>query len=147
MLLIEDKPADAELIMRAIADADPAQRVRLARDGAEALDLLFAHGADIGWTREPRPRLIILDIKLPKVDGIEVLRALKADPRTRAIPVVMLTSSIVERDVAQCYSLGVNGYIQKPMHFDEMRAAVAQLCAYWLKVNVAPPPSAFTSAT
>jgi two-component system response regulator len=119
--------------------------VRVARDGAEAIDLLFARGADVNWSLEPRPRLVLLDIKLPRVDGIEVLAALKRDPRTQTIPVVMLTSSIVERDVAQCYALGANAYVQKPMHFDQLRETIRRVSAFWLDVNVPPSPAGIPS--
>jgi two-component system response regulator len=143
VILVEDKPADAELIGRALRSIASAPQVRIAQDGTEALDLLFSRGADTSWTVEARPRLVLLDIKLPKVDGFDVLKAMKGDARTRAIPVVMFTSSIVERDVARCYLLGANGYVQKPMHFDQLREVVAQVGAFWLQANVAPPPSAF----
>jgi two-component system response regulator len=146
VILVEDKPADAELIGRALRAIPSAPQVRIAQDGTQALDLIITRGADSNWTLEERPRLVLLDIKLPKVDGFDVLKAVKGDPRTRAIPVVMLTSSIVERDVARCYLLGANGYVQKPMHFDQLREVIVQLGAFWLQANVAPPPSAFIPA-
>jgi two-component system response regulator len=142
ILLVEDTPSDAELIVQALG-GDGLQ-VTVARDGVEALDQLLRRGAFKDSPVDQRPTLVILDIKLPRVDGFEVLEALRADPSTRALPVVMLTSSIVERDVARCYRLGANSYVQKPVHFDEFRTTIAALGAYWLNVNVAPPDSAFT---
>jgi CheY-like chemotaxis protein len=142
ILLIEDSPADAELIMHALQEAGLAAPVRVLTDGEEALDYLFRRGRNAERPGEP-PRLVLLDIKLPKVDGLEVLRQLKSEPATRPIPVVMLTSSKVERDVTAAYRLGANGYVQKPMEFDRLRDVVGQLGRYWLVVNEPVPLRTF----
>lgn len=144
ILLVEDNPADAEFVRESLR-GDVADRVFHVHDGAEALDFLFARGTYAGRADEQLPRLILLDIKLPKVDGFEVLRELKANAATRAIPVVMLTSSAVERDVALCYRLGVNSYVQKPMDFGQFRTTVQLIGRYWLSANEMPPRSAGTS--
>lgn len=141
ILLVEDAPSDAELIVQALG-AD-GLHVTVVRDGVEALDYLFCRGPYAGREPDQRPTLVLLDIKLPRLDGFEVLQALRADPTTCVLPVVMLTSSIVERDVARCYRLGANSYVQKPVHFDEFRTTIGALGAYWLSVNVEPPASAF----
>jgi two-component system response regulator len=145
ILLVEDTPSDAELIIQALGV--DSQQVTVARDGVEALDRLLRRGAHASATPDQRPILVILDIKLPRLDGFEVLQAIRAVPSTRALPVVMLTSSIVERDVARCYRLGANSYVQKPVHFDEFRTTIGALGAYWLGVNVTPPDSAFSGDT
>ena len=143
ILLVEDTPADAELALRALRSQNLSNPVHVARDGEEALDFLFCRGAfgQRGFDRPPK--LVLLDLKLPKVDGMEVLRQLKADPRTKAIPVVVLTSSREERDLVESYQLGVNSYIQKPVDFDQFREVVRQLGLYWMVVNVPPPANAF----
>jgi len=130
ILLVEDNPNDAELTQRALRKSDPGARLAIARDGAEALEYLLS-------TR-PKPRVIFLDLKLPKIDGIEVLRRLRADDRTRSVPVVVLTSSQEERDIKECYKLGVNSYVVKPVEFDEFYKAVADLGIYWLVLNKSP---------
>ncbi len=130
ILLVEDNPNDAELTQRALRKGELGARLAIARDGAEALDVLFGSGA--------RPKVIFLDLKLPKIDGIEVLRRLRADGRTRAIPVVVLTSSQEERDIAECYKLGVNSYVVKPVEFDRFFGAVNDLGKYWLLLNKSP---------
>jgi len=145
ILLVEDNPADAELALRALRTHHLSNPVHLVRDGEEALDFLFCRGAFTGRSFERAPKLVLLDLKLPKVDGMEVLRQLKADPRTRPIPVVILTSSREERDLVESYQLGVNSYIQKPVDFDQFRQVVKQLGLYWMVVNVPPPANAFRS--
>lgn len=143
ILLVEDNPADVELTLHALREHNLANRIRVARDGAEALDFLFCRGPFADRRFDSPPRIVLLDLKLPKVDGLEVLRQLKADARTRPIPVVILTSSDEERDRVQGYQLGVNSYIRKPVDFDQFRETVRQLGLYWLLVNHAAPSSAF----
>jgi len=144
ILLVEDNPADAELTIHALAKSKLINHIRHLQDGAEALDFLFCRGAYSTREFDPPPRLILLDLKLPKVDGIGVLREIKNDPRTKAIPVILLTSSKEERDMATSYQLGVNSYIQKPVNFSEFQDVVKQLGMYWLVVNSKPPSSAFS---
>lgn len=141
VLLVEDNPADAEFVLDSLRRADIGERLHHAHDGAEALDFLFARGRYASRALEPPPRLVLLDIKLPKVDGFAVLREIKGNAATRVIPVVMLTSSNVERDVAQCYQLGVNSYVQKPMGFEQFRSVVQSLGRYWLDLNATPRAS------
>ena len=130
ILLVEDNPNDAELTMRALKKTNLGVRLSVARDGAEALDYLLGSG--------PKPKVIFLDLKLPKIDGVEVLRRARADERTRSIPVVVLTSSQEERDISECYKLGVNSYVVKPVEFDKFYEAVADLATYWLVLNKSP---------
>ena len=146
ILLVEDNPADAEFVITSLRALHASERVVHVRDGAAALDFLFARGHHASRALEPQPRLVLLDIKLPKVDGFTVLREMRGHPRTRLIPVVMLTSSKVERDVALCYRLGVNSYVQKPVSFEEFRTTVQRIGQYWLGENAPPPPSAFAEA-
>jgi CheY-like chemotaxis protein len=141
VLLVEDNPADAELVIESLRLDQVDERLQVVRDGAEALDFLFARGAFASRKLVALPRLILLDIKLPKVDGFGVLRELRADARTRAVPVVVLTSSLVERDVAECYRLGISSYVQKPVDFEQFREVVQLVGRYWLEINAAPPPS------
>ena len=143
ILLVEDDPSDVELAMHSLKLAKLANRIEVARDGEEALDFLFCRGPYDQRTFSNPPRLVLLDLKLPKVDGLEVLRQIKSDPRTKAIPVVILTSSREESDVASGYHLGVNSYIQKPVDFEQFQKVVRELGLYWLVVNEPPPPSAF----
>ena len=138
ILLVEDNPRDAELAQRALKKRNLANELIWVHDGAEALDHLFGSGAPGGSSHLHRPKVILLDLKLPKVDGLEVLRRLKQDDRTRTIPVVVLTSSREERDVVRSYELGVNSYIVKPVNFDNFSEAVAQLGLYWLLLNQSP---------
>jgi CheY-like chemotaxis protein len=145
ILLVEDHAADAELALHALRLHDVEPRVYVAHDGAEALDFLFCRGPFAGRSFTSPPAVVLLDLKLPKVDGLEVLRQLKADPRTRAIPVVVLTSSKVAQDILHSYRLGVNSYVQKPVDFAQFRAAVKTLGAYWLTLNEPPTAGAFSA--
>lgn len=143
VLVIEDDPEDLELTMHALNDENICSQIQVARDGEEALDFLFCQG--LYGERDPRcrPKLILLDLKLPKVDGLEVLEQIKRDPRTSALPVVILTSSKQEQDIVRCYRLGANSYIQKPVDFDQFRTTIKQLGSYWLLVNQPPPHGTF----
>jgi len=143
ILLVEDNPEDVELTLHALRRSNLANRIHVVRDGEEALDFLFCRGRYNGRPFEHPPRLVLLDLKLPKVGGLEVLREVKGDPRTKAIPVVILTSSKEEKDLVNGYHLGANGYIQKPLDFDAFREVVKQLGLYWMVVNEPPPPGAF----
>ena len=138
ILLVEDNPNDVELTLRALRKQNLASKVFVVRDGAEALDFIFASGAYASRKIEAKPKVVLLDLKLPKVDGIEVLRRVKTDERTRGIPVVMLTSSQEERDVAETYRLGVNSYIVKPVDFSNFVHAVGELGVYWNMLNHLP---------
>jgi len=138
ILLVEDNPRDVELTMRAFNKHKLANKVQVVRDGAEALDYLFATGAYKHRNAEDHPKVVLLDLKLPKVDGLEVLRQVKSDERTKTIPVVVLTSSREEKDVLESYKLGVNSYITKPVDFDKFLDAVGELGMYWLLLNQAP---------
>jgi two-component system response regulator len=139
LLLAEDNPSDTELILESLAGLR--ERVFTVEDGVEALDFLFSRGRFAGRAQSSMPRVVMLDVKLPKIGGFDVLRALRADPRTRRIPVVMLTSSNLERDVARGYELGANSYVQKPVEFDRFRETVRLLGLYWLSINEPPPLS------
>jgi CheY-like chemotaxis protein len=145
ILLVEDNPSDAELTIHALEKSKLINNIRHLEDGAMALDFLFCRGPYADRRFDTPPRLILLDLKLPKVDGIGVLREIKADTRTKAIPVILLTSSKEERDVAMSYKLGVNSYIQKPVNFTEFQDVVKQLGMYWLLVNSKPPAAAFST--
>jgi two-component system response regulator len=138
ILLVEDNPADAELALRALKKYNLANRVVHVSDGEEALDFVFARGAFADRSVENHPKVILLDLKLPKVDGLEVLRAIKSDPRTQLIPVVVMTSSREEKDIVESYRLGVNSYIVKPVDFDKFLAAVRDIGFYWLLLNQPP---------
>jgi two-component system, response regulator len=137
ILLVEDSESDLQLTLRALKKANVANRIEVARDGEEALDFMLARGAHAGRPRE-NPRLVLLDLKLPKVDGLDVLRTLKSDQRTRGVPIVVLTSSNEQRDIVESYDLGVNSYIVKPVEFEGFMAAVAELGLYWMLLNQAP---------
>jgi two-component system response regulator len=139
ILLVEDNDDDVELTLRALRRNRVANRVDVVRDGAEALDYLFATGSYAGRDIRDTPNLVLLDLKLPKVGGLEVLERLRSDPRTRRLPVVILTSSNVESDLARSYDLGANSYIRKPVDFTQFMEAVNQLGLYWLVLNEAPP--------
>ncbi len=134
VLIAEDDPADAELIVEVLREDWPDEPIHVACDGADALDFVYRRGRYESPTGASI-RLLLLDLKLPRVDGLDVVRELKADPKTRSIPVVMFTSSRMERDVALGYRLGVNSYVQKPVEFGAFRATVQRLGAYWLAVN------------
>jgi two-component system response regulator len=143
ILLVEDNAKDVTLTLHALNEENLGNSIQLARDGEEALDFLFCRGEFTGRSFDQPPRLVLLDLKLPKVDGLEVLSAVKGDPRTRAIPVVILTSSSEESDLVESYKLGVNAYIQKPVEFDAFRQAVKQLGLFWLGINESPPSASF----
>ena len=136
ILLVEDNPRDEELTLRALKKSNVLNPVIVVRDGADALDYLFARGAHTG---APLPHIVLLDLKLPKVDGLEVLRQLRESDRTKVLPVVILTSSVEEQDVIRGYSLGANSYIRKPVDFVQFTEAVRQLGLYWLVLNQKPP--------
>jgi two-component system response regulator len=140
ILLVEDNPDDEALTLRALRQNNIANEVVVAHDGAEALDLLFGSNAETGGAPRPVPAVVLLDLKLPKIDGLEVLRRLRADERTRLVPVVMQTTSNDERDVVQSYRNGANSYIQKPVDFAQFAEAVRHLGLYWLVMNQPPPP-------
>lgn len=138
ILLVEDNPNDAELAIRALKKHNLANKLIWVKDGAEALDFVFARGAYSDRNINSNPRLILLDLRLPKVDGLEVLRLIKSDERTRLIPVVVMTSSKEDRDITESYKLGVNSYITKPVDFEGFVKTVADLGMYWLLLNKAP---------
>jgi two-component system, response regulator len=142
IVLVEDNPRDAELALRALKKRNLADKLVWVRDGAAALEFIFGAGTDGNREVCHRPKVILLDLKLPKVDGLEVLRRLKAHEEAKTIPVVVLTSSREERDIVQSYKLGVNSYIVKPVNFDNFSEAVAQLGMYWLLLNQPPEPPA-----
>ena len=139
MLLVEDNADDEILTLHALQENKILNKVVVARDGAEALDYLFGTGAHVGRDLSEMPTVILLDLKLPKIDGLEVLRRLRADDRTRLVPVVILTTSEEDRDLVTSYSLGANSYVHKPVDMDQFVAAVRQLGLFWLIVNEAPP--------
>ncbi len=139
ILLVEDNPDDEALMLRALKQNNVYNETVVARDGVEALDYLFARGE---WARRDikvHPQVVLLDLKLPKLDGLEVLKAMRANPQTRSIPVVVLTSSKEQEDVIASYALGANSFVRKPLDFNQFRDAVRQLGIYWLLLNVAPP--------
>lgn len=138
ILLVEDNSSDAELALRALKKHRLANNLAVVTDGEEALDFIFARGVFSDRSVQNGPKVILLDLKLPKVDGLEVLRVLKSDPRTKIIPVVVLTSSKQESDIVESYRLGVNSYIVKPVDFDKFVAAVRDLGMYWLLLNQPP---------
>jgi len=139
ILLVEDNPDDEALTLRALKRNNILNEVIVARDGAEALDYLFARGPHSGRDTSKQPEVILLDLKLPKVDGLEVLQQIKQDERIRRLVVVILTSSNEERDIIAGYDLGANSYIRKPVDFNQFMEAVRQLGLYWLALNVSPP--------
>jgi two-component system, response regulator len=138
ILLVEDNPADVELTLRALKRHNLTNQVQVVSDGAQALDYLFGSGAFAGRKQPLPPKVVFLDLKLPKVDGREVLRRMKSDEKTRLIPVVVLTSSKEESDIVESYKLGVNSYVVKPLDFDKFVEAVSELGLYWVLLNQAP---------
>lgn len=138
ILLVEDNPNDVELTLHAFKRYNLVNQIYVVRDGAEALDYLFAQGEHAGRDVNHHPKVILLDLKLPKIDGLEVLQRIKADPRTKTIPVVVLTSSSEESDIVRSYNLGVNSYIRKPVDFDQFTESVRTLGMYWLLLNQPP---------
>ena len=142
ILLVEDNPDDADLTLRALRKRRVADRIAWVKDGAEALDFLFAQGVHSGRASAPPPALVLLDLKLPKVGGIEVLRRMRADPRLRMVPVVILTSSAHDHDVVGAYLEGVNSYVTKPIEFAKFQAAVEEVGIYWMQRNRSPEPPA-----
>jgi len=138
ILLVDDSPEDVELTLHALRSENLANSVFIARDGEEALDFLFCSGPHAKRSFEHPPKLVLLDLKLPKVDGLQVLKLIKSDPRTQSICVVLMTSSREERDMVSGYSLGVNSYLQKPVDFNEFRKMVRLLGLYWLVINRPP---------
>lgn len=140
ILLVEDNPTDAELCIRALKQHRLADKLAWVKDGAEALDFLFRHGAYADSSARGMPKVILLDLRLPKVDGLDVLRTVKADERTRSIPVVVLASSKDDRDMAATYQLGVNSYVSKPVAFEEFEKVVSDIGRYWLLLNRLPEP-------
>lgn len=138
ILLVEDNPNDVELTIRALKKHNLANNVFVVKDGAEALDFIFGTGQYSHRKIEDSPKVILLDLKLPKVDGLEVLRKIKTDERTKIIPVVVLTSSQEERDIIESYKLGVNSYMVKPVDFDQFIESVSELGLYWLLLNKPP---------
>jgi CheY-like chemotaxis protein len=139
ILLVEDNPDDVDLTLRAFKKNNIANEVVVARDGVEALDYLYARGSDAGRDPARMPSVVLLDLKLPRVDGLEVLERIRADDRTKLLPVVILTSSKEEQDLIKGYSLGANSYIHKPVDFEQFMEAVLQLGLYWLVLNEGPP--------
>jgi two-component system response regulator len=135
ILLVEDNPSDEELTLRALKKSNILNRVVVVRDGVEALDYLFSRGSHASRPADEIPQVVLLDLKLPKIDGLEVLRAIRADDRTKLLPVVVLTSSIQEQDVVSSYGLGANSYVRKPVDFTQFVEAVRQLGLYWLVIN------------
>lgn len=144
ILLVEDNESDAELTLHALEKNKLINTIVRVEDGEQALDFLFCRGLHSDRHFTSPPHLVLLDLKLPKVDGMQVLRQVKGDPRTRAIPVILLTASKEERDVMESYHLGVNSYIQKPVSFADFQDVVRQLGMYWLLVNIRPPHAAFS---
>jgi len=146
ILLVEDNPDDVELTLHALRKEKLANNIHVARDGEEALEFLFCSGNHTERSFDRPPRLVLLDLKLPKVDGMEVLKRLKADPRTKVIPVVILTSSKEERDLVNGYGLGANSYIQKPVDFEQFRDTIKSIGLYWLVVNQLPVVNSLAQA-
>lgn len=144
ILLVEDNAADVELTLHALRKENLGNKIQVARDGEEALDFLFCRSTYSNRSFVFPPKLVVLDLKLPKVDGLQVLREVKGDERTKGIPVAILTSSREDRDLVESYKLGVNSYIQKPVDFDQFRGTVKELGLYWLVVNQSPPPETFS---
>jgi two-component system response regulator len=143
---VEDNPLEVELTLRPFRELEPSPEIAVARDGEEALDFLFGRGAYRSRSGAPPPRLILLDLRLPKLDGLEVLRAIRTNSRTSLVPVVVLASSDDPRELAQCYQLGANSCVQKPVSYDRLCAAMAGVGRYWLELNQ-PAPAPTVPAT
>jgi len=142
ILVVEDTPQDLELALRALRKANLTNSIHVARDGAEAIEFIFGEGENDERVLDSVPKVVLLDLKLPKIDGLEVLKRIKSDPRTRSIPVVVLTSSKEQRDIVESYNLGANSYIVKPVTFERFTAAVQELGMYWLLLNQPPQKDA-----
>ena len=138
LMLVEDNPQDLELALLALREANPLARIHIARDGAEALEFIFCEGPHAARQITAMPKVILLDLKLPKIDGLDVLKRIKGDARTKMIPIVVLTSSKEQRDVIESYQLGVNSYIVKPVNFERFTEAVRNLGVYWQLLNHPP---------
>lgn len=138
ILLVEDDPQDVELTLRALRSENVKARIQVARDGEEALDYLFCRGEHLGRSPGHQPTLVLLDLKLPKINGLQVIEQVKASELTRSTPVVVLTSSGEQRDILECYKLGVNSYVQKPVGSGEFRQAIGALAFYWIVLNQGP---------
>ena len=144
ILLVEDDPNDVELTLRVLRKNNLANKIHIAGDGEEALDFLLCRGKYSERQFDNPPKVVFLDLKLPKLNGLEVLKEIKNDPRTKPIPVVVMTSSREQRDLVEGYRLGVNSYIQKPIAFEEFQTVIKDLGYYWLIVNQRPPPETFS---
>ena len=142
ILLVDDSPEDVELAIRSLRRSNLSNHIQVAEDGVEALDFLFCRGPFAERSCEHPPKLVLLDLKLPKIDGLQVLREMRSDERTKTIPVVIMTSSKEQRDLVEGYSLGVNGYVQKPVDFDQFSSTIRQLGMFWLLINQPPPARA-----
>jgi two-component system, response regulator len=140
ILIVEDTPEDLDLTLRSLRKAKITNHIQVARDGEEALEFIFCEGPFAERKIEDGPKVILLDLKLPKIDGLEVLQRIKSDPRTKSTPVVVLTSSREQSDVVESYNLGVNSYIVKPVNFEQFSEAVQKLGMYWLLINHPPSP-------
>lgn len=147
ILMVEDSPEDAELALRALRYNKLANQITVVEDGTEALDFLFCRGVYKDRSFSHPPRLVLLDLKLPKVNGLGVLQAMRADERTKGIPVVVFTSSKEQKDLIKSYKLGANAYVQKPIDFEQFSEAIRQLGMFWMLVNEVPPPATFEAST
>ncbi|MGV3771344.1 MAG: response regulator [Verrucomicrobiales bacterium] len=143
ILLVEDNPDDLELALLALKRNNVANKIHVARDGEEALDFLLCRGKHSSRPADAQPKVVLLDLKLPKVDGLEVLREVKGNEFTKSVPIVVMTSSKEQRDMVEGYKLGVNSYIQKPVDFNQFRDIINKLGFYWLVINQSPPKDAF----
>jgi CheY-like chemotaxis protein len=146
ILLVEDNPLEVELMLRPLRELRPGSRIDVARDGEEALDFLLGRGGFRGRIGVPLPRLVLLDFKLPRLDAVEVLRGVRGNSRTSLIPIVVLTSSTDPRQLAQCYQLGANSCVQKPVKYPEFRTTIQAVVRYWLGLNQSPPQAALPAS-